>query len=179
MPAPTPAARTLPTGKKLGDGFPTLISLKLKPAITFWEKTCKPPGMDGGEPVDNTTMHNVAMRTSAPRKLKTATSATATVAYDPKVLPEIIASINIPDTVTYHFPDRSSWCFYGFLQSFEPGDCAEGAQPEATATFAQTNTDPVDGTEQVPVYTVPTTVLGASGADELLGEAPRQARRAA
>jgi hypothetical protein len=172
---PTPAARTPPTGKYLGDGFSTLICLKKKPAIAFWEKTAKPPGMDGGEAVDNTTMHNVSMRTASPRKLKTATTATCTAAYDPALLTDIAAAINDPDTITYHFPDKSSWCFYGWLQSFEPGDCAEGAQPEATVTFAQGNRDP-GGFEAVPVYTAPPTVLGAAAPDELHGEVPRRSR---
>jgi hypothetical protein len=56
MAAPTPTARVAPAGIKLKDGFPTKITLAADTNIEFWEKQVKPPGIDGGDAVVQTTM---------------------------------------------------------------------------------------------------------------------------
>lgn len=140
-------ARSTPVGVRLDDGFSTLIAFAADPDISLWEKTVKPPGLDGGEAVQTSTMHNVTYRTTAPRQLKTLTPCTMTVAYDPQVYDQIISLINVETTITCHFADGSTLDFYGFLQNFEPGECAEGAQPEATCTITPTNVVPGTSTE--------------------------------
>jgi hypothetical protein len=153
MAAPTPTARVAPAGIKLKDGFPTKITLAADTNIEFWEKQVKPPGIDGGDAVVQTTMHNTTWRTSAPRSLRTLTDMTTTVAYDPLCYTSILAAINREDTITVTFPDGSTLCFYGYLKMFDPGELVEGTQPEATITIVPTNFDPSGKVEAAPVLT--------------------------
>jgi hypothetical protein len=148
---PTPTARQSPAGIKLDEGFSTKITFARDPNIEFWEKTVKPPGLDGGDPVDTTTMHNVTYRTFNPRKLKTMTAMTTKAAYDPVAYDSILALINVKDTVTVTFSDGSTLAFYGYLQKFEPDDIDEGKQPEAGITIMPTNQHPTTGAETAAV----------------------------
>lgn len=153
MAAPTPTARQSPTGIRLDDGFSSLITFGADPNICFWEKTVTPPGIDGGDSIETTTMHTDAWRTMAPRQLKTLTDSSTTVAYDPNVFNEILALINVRTTITVTFPDGSTLAFYGFLRSFEPSELTEGEQPEATVNLTPTNYDPTNDVEAAPVLT--------------------------
>lgn len=150
---PTPTARSAPAGIHLEDGFSTKITFAADPDISFWEKSVQPPGIDGGDAIEQTTMHSVAWRGMAPRHLRTLTSSQTTVAYDPAVYSQIVELINVETTVTVTFPDGSTLAFFGFLQKFEPADMSEGNQPEATVTITPTNRDPVTGAEAAPVLT--------------------------
>lgn len=141
MAAPTPTPRVVPSGIFLRDGFSSLITFANDTDIDLWEKTVKPPGLDGGEKVETSTMHSIAYRTFGPRELITMTPASMLCAYDPIVYDQIVAIINDETTITVTFADGSTLAFYGYLQKFEPTDCAEGSQPEATVTIEVTNTD--------------------------------------
>lgn len=149
---PTPTVRTVPTGYKMPDGYRTVITLAKNPSIEFWEKQVTPIGFDGGEKIDTTTMHNNQVRTADHRHLVTITDGQATVAYDPDSLPEIYGAINEPDVITERYPNGGTYCYYGFLKSFQRSALVEGQFPEATAMFAVTNQD-TSGNEAPPVYT--------------------------
>lgn len=153
MAAPTPSARVDPTGIRLDDGYSTLITLAVDTDISFWEKTVTPPGLDGRDPIDTTTMHNERVVTKAPRSLIDVTDATATVAYDPLVYDQCLSALNVRTTVTIRFPDGGTYCFFGFLQAFTPQEMSEGEQPEAEVTICVTNFDPVNHVEALPVLT--------------------------
>lgn len=153
MAAPTPSARTAPAGIKLDDGFRTLINFAADSDVSLWEKTVKPPGMDGGDEIDTTTMHNVTWRTMSSRQLKTLTECSGSAAYDPAVYTQLVALINVETTVTVHFPDLSTLAFYGFLKSVEFSENTEGEQPELNYSIIPTNYDPVNRVEASPVMT--------------------------
>lgn len=153
MAAPTTTARQTPVGIKLDDGYSTKIAFARRPAVSFWEKTVQPPGMDGGDAIDTTTMHNTLWRTMSARALITLTESSTTVAYDPRVYTDILTLLNQEGSVTCHFPDGSKLDFYGYLKTFEPSDNTEGEQPEATVTIVPTNYDPVNRVEAAPVLT--------------------------
>jgi hypothetical protein len=123
------------------------------PDICFWEVEVTPPGIDGGDPVDTTTMLNETWRTRAPRALYTLTNAQLTAAYDPEIYTNILALINVETAITVHFPDGSTVAFYGFLQTFTPAALVEGTQPRATIVIVPTNQDPTSGAEEAPVVT--------------------------
>lgn len=144
MAAPVATARGTPSGLKLKDGYQSMITFASAPTIGLWEKTVKPPGMDGGDKIDTTTMFNNDLRTYEPRQLVTMTPGGATCAYDPGALTTILNLINRKDTITVRFTDGSTWSFFGFLKSFAPGDLAEGAMPEATVEIEPTNVDATD-----------------------------------
>lgn len=152
MAAPTPTARATPAGIKLKDGFRSLVTFALDTNIELWEKQVTPPGLDGGDSVEQTTMHNQTYRTFAPRSLRTLTEMKFTAAYDPQIYVSVLAAINREDTITVAFKDGSTVCFFGYLKNFEPGELVEGTQPEATCTIVPTNIDS-SGVEQAAVLT--------------------------
>ncbi len=152
MTAPSPTARTDMSGVgiPLQDGFSTLITMSDIPAIKFYERTVTPPGVDGGDPIERTTMHNSVWRTFGARSLKTLTPVSTTVTYDPAVYDDIVGQTNVEQTITVTFADGSTIAFYGYLQNFEASEASEGSDPEATATFQPTNWDPSANVEAGP-----------------------------
>lgn len=150
---PSTTTRQTPSGIKLDDGFSTKIAPAADPDVSFWEKTVQPPGIDGGDAIDTTTMHNITWRTMAPRALKTLTECSVTAAYDPNLYNSILSLINLETSWTVRFPDGSTLDFFGFLKNFEPQEHQEGEQPEANITIVPTNQDPTTGAEAAPVLT--------------------------
>ncbi|KKN23034.1 hypothetical protein LCGC14_0909050 [marine sediment metagenome] len=154
MTAPAVVARTEATGIKLRDGFASNIAFESNANVSFWEKTVQPPGVDGGDAIDTTTMFNAAYRTSAARSLASLTDAAVTAAYDPLVVSEILSLVN-DDTgsITIHWPEGSTLAFWGFLKSIEFAELVEGTQPECSVVIVATNWDPAANQEEGPVYT--------------------------
>lgn len=152
MGAPTPTARVTPAGRMLENGYQSLLTFEANPNIALWEKGVQPPGVDGGEKIDVTTMWNTSVRTFAPQALGEITDGSMTCAYDPRVYPQIIALRNVRTTITVTFPNGDNLAFYGYLQKFEPGELKDGEFPEATVTIVSTNRDS-SGVEQAPVLT--------------------------
>jgi len=153
MANPSTTARSSPGGIPLHDGYSCLIAFSRDADVSFWEKTVQPPGYDGGDKIDFTTMHNDSWRTFAPRALITLTDSPITVLYDPNFYSQILSLINMEGSVTVHFPDGSTLDFWGFLKSFEPSPLVEGEPPEATVNIVCTNWDPTNNVEAGPVFT--------------------------
>lgn len=155
MAAPTVTARQLPPGGtyKLPDGFKTTYANAVYPAIQFFEMTVKPPGLDGGDAIQTTTMLNNKWRTYDHRHLLTLDESTITAAYDPDMYSQIILLINQTTSWTVHFPDNSSLAFYAFAQKFEFQELKEGEMPLVNITIRPTNWDPTNFVEADPVYT--------------------------
>lgn len=155
MAAPATTTRIDPTdfGRKLADGYSTKIAFSVNPKIEFWEKTVGAPGTDGGDAIDTTTMFNSTWRTMAARSLKTLKEFTVTAAYDPEVMEQINAIINVEGSVTINYPDGSTYDFFGYLRDTDPDQLEEGTQPEMTLTIQPTNYDPVNCVEAAPVMT--------------------------
>lgn len=151
--APVPAARGTPAGIMLDDGYSTKIAFNANPTVSFWEKTVKPPGIDGGDGIDQTTMHNTTWRVMRSRALKTLTECTGTAGYDPNVVNQLNSLINVETTVTIHFPDGSTLAFFGYLKSIEFSDNTEGELPMINYSIVPTNFDPVGKVEAAPVLT--------------------------
>ena len=140
----------------LEDGFQTLVGFSAgSSGVVFSdlgkEKTVTPPGLDGGGPIDTTTMRNTLYRTMAPKQLITLTESTMAMAYDPAVYDEIIAMLNVKQAITITFPDSSTLVFWGYLNTFTPNGNTEGEQPMADINLQPTNTD-ADDAEIAPVY---------------------------
>ena len=154
MAAPATTVRSTPTGIMLADGFSAVIAFERDVDVSFWEKTVGGGGLDGGDPISITTMHNTLWRTMSARQLITLTAITSTVGYDPNVHNNIVDNLlNQEGSITINFPDASTLDFFGFLQTFERSDLAEGESPEATVTIQPTNYDPVNNVEAEPVLT--------------------------
>ena len=155
MTAPAATARTTPTGTMLENGYQSLIAFSTDPDCDIWEKSVQPPGIDGGDSIDITTQHNTTWKTKAAQALADMSDGQITGGYDPKALSQILALCNTSQVITVHFPDGSTWAFFGYLKSFVPNGNENGVMPEATCTFVVTNTDPATGEEEAPVYAVP------------------------
>lgn len=138
--------------KRIDDGFKTLISFSAQANVKIWEKSVTPVGVEAGGANDTTTHRNTAWRTRAPKKLKSLTDGAATVAYDPAVLPQIIAMVGVNQEITNTFSDGDTWKFWGWLDSFTPGEIVEGEQPTADIVIIASNQDN-SGVEQAPVHT--------------------------
>lgn len=160
MAAPATTVRQTPAGKFIEDGYQTLIAFAADPNVSLWEKTVKPPGMDGGDEIDITTMHNIDYRTRASRALKTLTNTTFTAAYDPGVYDQLLALINVEGAITIYFPNDDILNFYGFLKNAEPSEHTEGEFPEMSCEIVPTNRDPIVGNEE------PANYITAAGTDE-------------
>ena len=139
---------------RIDDGFKTLISFANGPTLEFYEKEVTPPGIDGGGPIDTTTMRNDEWRTMSPKQLKTLTEMSVVVAYATDLYQDIRAQINDNQIITIVFPDNSELQFWGWLNSFTPGALVEGEQPTATLSVHPSNHN--DGNPPVevdPIYT--------------------------
>jgi hypothetical protein len=152
MASPVITNRVTPTGYKMPDGYRSLITWAKKPNIQFWEREVKPPGIDGKEAIDTTTMHNITWRTYAARHLKTLTESSFMAALDPDVMNDIWSLVNNEDSVTMTYPSNDQMAFFGFLQKVDFENFKEGEFPGITVTLTPTNWDPVGFVEAAPVF---------------------------
>lgn len=152
MAAPAHTAVGTPTGREIPDGFSTKIVFAAKPSIAFWEISVKPPGMDGGEPIQTTSMRNLVWRTYRSKQLKTLTPLTLKGKYDPDSWADWLALVNVEGAMTVYWPDGSYLDFYGFVQKVDPDDHKEGELPMLNVTVTPTNFDVANHVEAAPVF---------------------------
>lgn len=152
MPPPT-TARSNPAGIRLHDGYKCVIAFERDPDVSLWEMEVTPPGIDGGDAINTTTMHNTTYTTKAPQSLVDVTDGATKYAYDPSVYTQLLALINQPGGITYHFPDGSTYDVYGYLKDFKKDPLVRGQMPTGTGTIIHTNTNPSTGAEEAPVLT--------------------------
>lgn len=133
------------------DGFPTLITFGTTTGIIFEERTVQLPNIVGGPGTNSTTMHNTAWRTKVLKLLKELTDGGATVVYSTDDIPIIFGMININQLITYTWGDGASLAFWGGVTEFNPGEFAEGEQPEADIVLVPTLRNNL-GVETAPVY---------------------------
>jgi hypothetical protein len=133
------------------DGFKTLISFTNTPTILLREKSVTPLGLDGGDKIDITTMRNIEVRTYSPQHLIDTTDLSLVCSYDPAVLVELLALINVEDLIVITHSDGTSWEFFGALRSFIPNENTIGEQPTANLVISPTNVDTLLN-ESVPTY---------------------------
>lgn len=143
----------------LDDGYSTIISFSENPDVKLYEKSMKPPGFDGGGPIDTTTMRNNKLRTNAPKKLITTTAGNYTAAYDPMVYADLLDMINVKQQITITYPNGVTTTFWGWLNTVEPNEINEGEQPTVSVGFELSNTN-AEGVE-----TFPETIAGSGSGD--------------
>lgn len=134
----------------LKDGMSTLISFAENPTIELEEIETTPPGIEGGGPIDISTMRNSEVRTNWPKKLKTVTPASVTVAYNPAIYASMLAMINVNQLITNTFSDGSTLAWWGYVDGFKPSSNKEGDRPTAELTVQPTNVNDA-GEETLPV----------------------------
>lgn len=155
MAAPVLTALGTPAGRFMKEGYVTRLAFAALPTVSLWIKSLKPPGVDGGDPIDITTMHNATWETMAYKALKKLTEGTFTAAYDPNIYAsaQIQALININTSISVHYPDGSTLVFWGAMTKGDPSEHKRGEFPEFSVTFVPSNWDDVNWVEAAPVIT--------------------------
>lgn len=137
----------------LEDGYSTLVTFDLDNAVALLEVSVTPPGYEGGDSIDVTTMRNTLYKTFAAQGLITVSESSLVVAYDPVVYGNIQSNlINKNGIITFTFSDGSSIDIWGYLKNFTPNECAIGERPTANCTVTPTNRNNSQQ-EVAPVYT--------------------------
>lgn len=152
MAAPPIARRVIPLAVRLDVGYQAVVVFRSLPNLAIFEKTNQPPGGDGGDPIETTTQLNLAFETKSPQRLKGYGDATIVAAYDPHVFATLDGIINLPDSVTFGWPDGSAAAYWAYLRKYEFSAMEKGAQPEMTLTIVVTNWDPTNCVEAGPTY---------------------------
>jgi hypothetical protein len=133
------------------DGFSTTLTLGTSDITLAEEVTVKPGGIEGGDKIPRTTMANTAVRTFKPPTLYEVTDITGSYRFAPSVLDEVQTAVNVNQEITVNLPDSSTWTFWGWLKTFDPGDFSEGEEVLADFTFVISNLNASDA-ETAPVY---------------------------
>lgn len=126
----------------INDGFATTVEFSQAPSgflLLIEETGVTPFGIDGGDPIDTTSMRRTTWRTAQPRALKTLTPLQEVVKYDVACFAEILAMININQQVTLTYPDDKTLIAWGFIKSFTPQELREGGIGLATIVVIPTN----------------------------------------
>ena len=137
--------------EQLENGHKTLISFAADTGILLDNIDLQPPGIDGGDKIDVTTMSNDEYMTFVGKSLKTLTDAQFSAAYDPAVYDEVIAILQVNNLITVTFPDLSTLAFWGFIDSFTPSSLVGQERPTADVVVKVSNRN-ASKVETGPVY---------------------------
>jgi len=118
--------------------------------LTIDPSSITPPGLDGGDAIDSTSLSNVLYRTKEPKSLIDVTDGGLTVFYDPAAWDDIVSAMNDNVLITVTFSNSDTLAFYGYIKTFEPGESVEGEAPSAEMVVVATAQ--TAGTETAPVY---------------------------
>jgi len=133
----------------LVDGYQTLIEFTENTAVKFIEKTVTPPGISAGGAIDTTNMANDKWRTKSPKSLLELLDSGVSVQWDPAVYAQIITMAGKNNLITITFPDATTFAFWGWLDTFDPGEMQEGEEPLADVTIIASNVNAA-GVEVAP-----------------------------
>jgi len=142
----------------IDDGFKTTIAFSAGSsgvvlANILKERNVTPPGIEGGGPNDTTTMRNTTWRTRSPKGLKTLSAGALVCAYDPAVFDELVAMVNVNQSIVITFADLSTLTFWGWIDNAVFSEVTEGEQPTVTITIEPSNQN-ASGAEIAPDYAV-------------------------
>ena len=120
------------------EGYRSLIAFEDDPTLEFWEQVVGAPGIDGGDPIPTTTMHNNVLRTKASRKLKELMPFQVQGKFNSGTVDAVYALINNVQWITVRWPDGATYSFPGFCKSWTPGQAQEGNPLEGTLEIVPT-----------------------------------------
>lgn len=152
MAAPVLAVRAIPLAIRLDSGYQSLVVFRAIENLAIFEKTVQPPSPNGGDAIMTTTMLNQFSETKAPQRLVGDDDAIVVAAYDPAVMSTLRQMTNVPDSITFAYPDGSAEVYWGYLQKVAKSPLQKDQQPEMTLTIVITNWDPINCVEAGPVF---------------------------
>lgn len=139
---------------RIDDGFSTTLSFSANPTLEFYEVEVQPPGWEGGEPIDTTTMRNTTLETFSPQALMSLTPITVSAAYTSDIFhltTGVKSMINVNQQVTVTLPDGATVVFWGYVKNFSPPSHVKGQRPLASLTIHPTNVN-ASKVETLPVF---------------------------
>ena len=151
-----------PSSPYMREGHSTKISFHRGASGTTsfwkaWEREVQPPGVDSGDAIDITTMHNVTWESMYPSVLKTLTPFSVILAYSLEAMDEAISVlVGRNGSITCHFPGTDKLDLWGFMQNFVPQSHKKRELPLANCQIVPTNYDDANFTEAGPVLTLAT-----------------------
>lgn len=110
------------------EGYATTIDLG---GVVIWELESTPPGIDGGNPINVTSMRNTLWETQLPKTLKKLTMAKFKCAFAGEAYNTLNALINVNRPMVITLPDGKRISAWGWLRKFIPDPLKEGEQPTA------------------------------------------------
>lgn len=138
--------------KYLKDGFSTRHAFA-EGALSVEEVETTPPGVDGGDGIDQTSMANNTFRTEYPRALKTITPGGCRVKYKSDSITAIIAQVNVVQKITTSMPDGTDQVWWGWIKSFIPDGLTEGGLPTANMEMRSSGMDNADAETGIGITT--------------------------
>lgn len=147
-------------GIRIDDGFASAFAFSADPNVSLWEMEVQIPPIDGGDPIDTTTMRNVKYRTSDARKLVKLGETKHTCRYRAATYNDLLTLVNLPGSITIWLPDGtavnngSNISFFGHISNADFKAFKEGEPPEVEITIVCTMTDPTDGSEAGPIVNI-------------------------
>lgn len=124
----------------LVDGFSTIIQIAGAAGNIFLrEREVQPGEIDGGGPIDTTTMLNAVMETQTFKSLKKFGATKSQCQYDPNVYTQLMLIVNTLQFFTIFFPDGQTLPFYGWVNKFTPQSLKIGEFPLGELEILPTN----------------------------------------
>jgi hypothetical protein len=152
MANPSISFRVIPIAVRLDVGYQAVIAWHSVTNLAVFEKTLQPPALDGGDPIMTTTQLNENYESKAPQRLRGHGDGVVVAAYDPHVFSTLEGLINVPDSITWGWPDGSAVAYWSYLRKVEFTAMEKGSQPEMTLTIVVTDWDPINCVTAGPVY---------------------------
>jgi hypothetical protein len=153
MASPVFVTRGNPTGIPWPNGYRTLIAFAIAPAVMFWEKSVKPPKVDGGKAIDTTTMLNVNFKTKRPSALIEVADLSVTASYDNALYNYILINmLNVEGSICVTHPNGLQQAFFGWLMAADPTENKEGTQPDVKLDICVSNWDPINNVESGMIF---------------------------
>lgn len=134
------------------DGKGTQISLG---SNSLQEVSITPPSISSGGEINTTTHRNGTWRTKSPKILKEFGEVSFSAVYDPAQVGTMLTSVGTNQEITVTFADSTTLVFYGYIDSFSPGEITEGELPTADVTIIPTlqdGTASAPGSETAPTF---------------------------
>lgn len=110
-------------------------------SYTFCAVSIGAIGVDGGDPIDTTTLCNVAWVTKMAQTLKEVPDMPFTAWWDPTDFATIAALVNVNSQCVLTITAVGTITFWGHLRSWTPGETGKGEGVKTTGVIVISNRD--------------------------------------
>jgi hypothetical protein len=107
--------------------------------LVLFEDEVTPPGLDGGESIEQTDMRNTVYETYAFRKLVKLSDSPFTAGFDGAAFGTLLSILNVNGQITITLPDAKTIIAWGALTQFTPQSMVKGQKPKASCVIKWSN----------------------------------------